>query len=110
MGCWSRLHHTDQSSLLRRVGVGPRGLSLCLSQAHEASLAFLKAPSLDEEFGEAAAIAFSRLAWGKPLQARVHAKVSILSGDRMEVHGPHVGLLNSRVRSCRLLRTGPRCS
>lgn len=44
-------------------------------QAKEAVLAFLRAPALGDDFGEEAAVAFSRLAWGKPLQARVLARV-----------------------------------
>ena len=62
-------------------------------------LAFLKAPALSEDFGESAAMALSGHVWGKPLHARIHAKVSPEWG-RDEV--VELGLV-LRVRSCGLI-------
>lgn len=41
------------------------------AQAKRAKLAFLRAPGLKDDFGHEAAVAFSRLAYGKVLRARV---------------------------------------
>ena len=42
--------------------------------AHAAKCAFVKIPTLDEEYGEDAAIAFDKMAWGKDLVAVIHSR------------------------------------
>ena len=42
--------------------------------AHAAKCAFVKIPTLDDEYGEDAAIAFDKMAWGKDLVAIIHSR------------------------------------
>lgn len=42
--------------------------------AHAAKFAFVKIPMLNEEYGEDAAIAFDKMAWGKDLVAIIHSR------------------------------------
>lgn len=44
-------------------------------QAKEATLAFLRAPAVGDDYGQEAGQAFAALTWGKPLKARVLARV-----------------------------------
>ena len=46
-------------------------------QAKEATLAFLRAPAVGDDYGQEAGQAFAALAWGKPLKARVLARVRL---------------------------------
>lgn len=49
-------------------------------QAKEAALAFLRAPGVGDDYGQEAGQAFAALAWGKPLKARVLARVRLVVG------------------------------
>ena len=44
--------------------------------AHQATMAFVKVPSLDDDYGHEAAEAFDRMAWGKELVAMIHYRDS----------------------------------
>jgi len=61
------------------------GLKALSRQSHEAKLAFIKSPSLDEEFGRDAAALFKELVWGKTLIASIQGyeggKAQLSLGD-----------------------------
>ncbi len=61
-------HSTKQPTKPPRVSTTP--------QAKEASLAFLRAPAVGDDYGQEAGQAFAALTWGKPLKAKVLARVS----------------------------------
>ena len=83
-------------------------------QAKEAGLAFLRAPGLGEEWGEESAVAFSRLAYGKVLRARVFGQeggkllVSLQEGGEGAVQASKAKTLNQSMVEEGLARVSKR--
>jgi len=62
------------------------GANKFAAQAKRGKLAYVKAPALDEEFGEDAAVLFKELAWGKNLLASVQYKDVAEGAEVWHVH------------------------
>ena len=85
---WDVLH-VDVGSRAVATVMGMRPLEPPFSTyaplAHEASLALLRVPPLEKEYGDDAAEMLSALTWGKPLLATVHGSDAATRSDLVEL-------------------------